>query len=173
MSPMSHQAPGAPAPARRRHLAHLLHRHLGHLGLGAGLLHHRGGLGRVSHPHTAVNALKRRGSVTFRRSDPVVKQENKELSPGTRTRTRRPAQPPYFSFFLGRMLGGVATGILPAVGGAGVQPGVVLPADHLVAVVLLGEQAEGGLDHPATQAQHLEVEEVEVVEEVVSRSATV
>ena len=53
------------------------------------------------------------------------------------------------------------------------QPGVVLPADHLVAVVLLGEQAEGGLDHPATQAQHLEVEEVEVVEEVVSRSATV
>ena len=31
---------------------------------------------------------------------------------------------------------------------------VAHPADHLVAVVLLGEQPEGGLDHPTTQPEH-------------------
>ena len=41
---------------------------------------------------------------------------------------------------------GVTTGLLPAVGGPGVQPGVALPADHLVTVVLLGQQTQGGLN---------------------------
>ena len=31
---------------------------------------------------------------------------------------------------------------------------VAHPADHLVAVVLLGEQPEGGLDHSTTQPEH-------------------
>ena len=31
---------------------------------------------------------------------------------------------------------------------------VAHPADHLVAVVLLGEQPEGGLDHSSTQPEH-------------------
>ena len=45
------------------------------------------------------------------------------------------------------------TGLLPAVGGPGVQPGVALPADHLVTVVLLGQQTEGGLDDPTPQPE--------------------
>ena len=48
----------------------------------------------------------------------------------------------------------VAAGLLPAVGGPGVEPGVALPADHLVAVVLLGEDPEAGLNDAATQPQH-------------------
>ena len=48
----------------------------------------------------------------------------------------------------------MAARLLPAVGGPGVEPGVALPADHLVAVVLLGEDAEAGLDDAATQPQH-------------------
>ena len=43
--------------------------------------------------------------------------------------------------------------LLPAVGGPGVEPGVALAADHLVRVVLLGQQAEGGLDHAAAEAE--------------------
>ena len=48
----------------------------------------------------------------------------------------------------------MAAGLLPAVGGPGVEPGVALPADHLVAVVLLGEDPEAGLNDAATQPQH-------------------
>ena len=44
--------------------------------------------------------------------------------------------------------------LLPAVGGPGVEPGVALAADHLVRVVLLGQEAQGGLDHAAAQAQN-------------------
>ena len=48
----------------------------------------------------------------------------------------------------------MATGLLPAVGGPDVHPGVAGPADHLVTVVLLGKDTEGGLDHPTPQPQH-------------------
>ena len=44
--------------------------------------------------------------------------------------------------------------LLPAVGGPGVEAGVALAADHLVRVVLLRQQAQGRLDHAASQAQH-------------------
>jgi len=44
----------------------------------------------------------------------------------------------------------VGLSILP-----GVKPGVALPADDLVAVVLLGQQAQGGFDHSTAQAQNL------------------
>ena len=83
-------------------------------------------------------------------------------------------------FLLGSEVVAVTAGLLPAVGGPGVEPGValpadhlqystvqyrtvlystgqystVLPADHLVAVVLLGEDAEAGLDDATTQPQH-------------------
>ena len=56
---------------------------------------------------------------------------------------------------LGSQLGGVTTCLLTAVGSPGVEPGVALPADHLVAVVLLGQQTQGGLDDSSTQTQHL------------------
>ena len=55
---------------------------------------------------------------------------------------------------LGSEVVAVAAGLLPAVGGPGVEPGVALPADHLVAVVLLGEDPEAGLNDAATQPQH-------------------
>lgn len=45
---------------------------------------------------------------------------------------------------LGAQVVGVA-GLLAAAHGAGVQARVALPADHLVAVVLLHQLAEGGL----------------------------
>ena len=48
----------------------------------------------------------------------------------------------------------MTTGLLPAVGGPGVQPGVALPADHLVAVILLCHQSHGGLDTTSPQPQH-------------------
>jgi hypothetical protein len=57
---------------------------------------------------------------------------------------------------LGSEVGGVSTCLLAAVGGPGVEPGVALPADHLVAVVLLGQQTQGGLDNSSTQTEHLE-----------------
>ena len=55
---------------------------------------------------------------------------------------------------LGPQVGAVAAGLLPAVGGPGVQPGVALPADHLVAVVPLGQDTEGGLDDSSSQSEH-------------------
>ena len=48
----------------------------------------------------------------------------------------------------------MSAGLLAAVGGAGVEAGVALAADHLVGVVLLGQDAEGGLDHTTTEAEH-------------------
>merc|ERR1719225_1709157 len=49
---------------------------------------------------------------------------------------------------------GMTTCLLPTIGGPGVQPGIALPADHLVAVILLGKDTEGGLDYPTPQPQH-------------------
>ena len=43
---------------------------------------------------------------------------------------------------------------LATVGGSRMKASVAHPADHLVAVVLLGEQPEGGLDHSTTQPEH-------------------
>ena len=51
-------------------------------------------------------------------------------------------------------LAGVPAGLLPAVSCPGVKPGVALPADHLVTVVLLGQQAKGGLNDPTPQPEH-------------------
>ena len=48
----------------------------------------------------------------------------------------------------------VAALALAAVGSPGVEAGVALAADHLVAVVLLGEDAQRGLDDTAPQPQH-------------------
>ena len=47
----------------------------------------------------------------------------------------------------------MAAGLLAAVGGPGVEPGVAHPADHLVAVVLLGEDPQGGLDDASPQPE--------------------
>ena len=44
--------------------------------------------------------------------------------------------------------------LLPAVGGPGVEPGVAHAADHLVAVVLLGQDPQRRLDDSTTQSQH-------------------
>ena len=48
----------------------------------------------------------------------------------------------------------MTTGLLPTVGGPGVEPGVALPADHLVAVVPLGQDTQGGLEDASSQPQH-------------------
>merc|ERR1712122_137611 len=55
---------------------------------------------------------------------------------------------------LGADVGGVPTGLFAAVGSTGVQPGIALPADHLVTVVLLGKKPERGLDDSTTQTKH-------------------
>merc|ERR1719220_1758024 len=44
--------------------------------------------------------------------------------------------------------------LLPAVDGPGVEPGVADAADHLVAVVLLGQDPQAGLDHAAPESEH-------------------
>jgi len=48
----------------------------------------------------------------------------------------------------------VATRALAAVDGTGVQAGVALAADHLVAVVLGCQDAQGRLDDASSQAKH-------------------
>ena len=55
---------------------------------------------------------------------------------------------------LGSQVRAVTTGLLPAVGGPGVEPGVALPADHLVAVVPLGQDTQGRLDDSSSQSEH-------------------
>jgi len=56
------------------------------------------------------------------------------------------------------LLGAKAVGVpalfLPTVHGTRVEAGVANPADHLVAVILGREQAEGRLDHAAAQPEH-------------------
>jgi len=47
----------------------------------------------------------------------------------------------------------VTTALLSAVGSPGVETSVALAADHLVAVVLLGQDAERGLDHTTTETE--------------------
>lgn len=44
--------------------------------------------------------------------------------------------------------------LLVAVDSTGVQVGITLAADHLVAVVLLGKLAEGGIDDASLQKKH-------------------
>merc|ERR1719433_2162318 len=70
---------------------------------------------------------------------------------------------------LGPQVGAVATGLLPAVGSPGVEPGVALPADHLVAVVPLGQDTQGGLDDSSSQSEH-EVEGGLLLDVVVGQS---
>ena len=55
---------------------------------------------------------------------------------------------------LGSEVGAVTTGLLPTVGGPGVEPGVALPADHLVTVVPLGQDTEGGLGDSSSEPEH-------------------
>ena len=66
----------------------------------------------------------------------------------------------------------MATGLLPAVGSPGVKPGVALPADHLVAVVPLSQDAEGGLDDSSSQSEH-QVEGGLLLDVVVRQSPSV
>ena len=47
----------------------------------------------------------------------------------------------------------MAAALLPAVGGPGVEPGVALAADHLVRIVLLGQEPEGGLDDASPEPE--------------------
>ena len=55
---------------------------------------------------------------------------------------------------LGSDVGGVTTLFLAAVGCPGMKSGVTLAANHLVGVVLLSQQTEGGLDDTTTKTQH-------------------
>lgn len=55
---------------------------------------------------------------------------------------------------LGAEVVGVSTLLLAAVGCSGVKTGIALSADHLVAVVLHGQNTEGGLNDTTTQTEH-------------------
>ena len=55
---------------------------------------------------------------------------------------------------LGSEVVAVSALLLPAVDGPGVEPGVAHAADHLVAVVLLGQDPQGRLDDSSSQSQH-------------------
>ena len=55
---------------------------------------------------------------------------------------------------LGPNVGGVSAGLLAAIGGPGVEPCVALAADHLVGVILLGQDAQGWLDDAAAETEH-------------------
>ncbi len=55
---------------------------------------------------------------------------------------------------LGSDVGSVTALLLAAVGGPGMKSGVTLAANHLVGVVLLSQQTEGGLDDTTTETQH-------------------
>ena len=61
--------------------------------------------------------------------------------------------PDLLELLLGSEVVAVAARLLPAVGGPGVEPGVALPADHLVAVVPLGQDTQGGLDDSSPQSE--------------------
>ena len=58
-----------------------------------------------------------------------------------------------FELLLGAELAGVAALLLSAVGGTGGKSGVALAADGLLAVVLLGEESEGGVVNTATKTE--------------------
>lgn len=49
----------------------------------------------------------------------------------------------------------MATGLLPAVGGPRGEPGVAPTANHLVTVVLLGEDTQRRLNDTTTKTEHL------------------
>merc|ERR1719481_572762 len=49
---------------------------------------------------------------------------------------------------------GMSASLLPAVSSPWVQPGIALPTDHLVTVVLLCQDTERGFNHPTSQPQH-------------------
>lgn len=55
---------------------------------------------------------------------------------------------------LGSDVGGVSAGLLPAIGGSGVETSVALAANHLVGVVLLGQNPQRGLNDTTTQTEH-------------------
>jgi len=66
----------------------------------------------------------------------------------------------------------VSTLLLPAVDGPGVEPGVAHAADHLVAVVLLGQDPQAGLDHSSSQSQH-QVEGGLLLDVVIRKGSTI
>lgn len=66
----------------------------------------------------------------------------------------------------------MATLLLAAVGGTWVQTSVALAADHLVAVVLLGENTQRGLNDTTTQAEH-QVQGRLLLDVVVRQSAAI
>ena len=53
---------------------------------------------------------------------------------------------------LGSEVVAMSTLLLPAVDGPGMEPGVAHAADHLVAVVLLGQDPQAGLDNSSSQS---------------------
>ena len=59
-----------------------------------------------------------------------------------------------FQLLLGAQVVGVSTLGLAAVSGPRVETGVTLAADHLVAVVLHGQDTERRLNDTTTQTQH-------------------
>merc|ERR1719278_80189 len=82
------------------------------------------------------------------------------------------ADNPLLQLLLGSQVGAVTTRLLPAVGGPGVEPGVALPADHLVAVVPLGQDTQGRLDDSSPQSEH-QVEGGLLLDVVVRQSPSV
>lgn len=55
---------------------------------------------------------------------------------------------------LGAEVVGVSTLLLAAVGSSGVKTGIALSANHLVTVVLHGQDAESGFNNTTSEAKH-------------------
>ena len=77
-----------------------------------------------------------------------------------------------FQLLLQAEVAGVAALLLAAVDGTGVQTSIALAADHLLAVVLHGQQTQRGLNHTTTQTEH-KVKSGLLLDVVVGQSATI
>merc|ERR1712002_387440 len=72
----------------------------------------------------------------------------------TRRRSANPASCILLQLLLGAKVVGVSAASLPAIGGSWWEPGVAFAANHLLAVVLLGQHAEGRLDDATSETQN-------------------
>lgn len=79
---------------------------------------------------------------------------------------------PLLQLLLGPQIIGMSTLLLPTICRTWMQPGVALAANHLVTIILLGQDPERGLDDAASQSQN-EMERRFLLDVVVRQSAAI
>lgn len=72
--------------------------------------------------------------------------------PSTKEQVRRSRS--LLQLLLGADVVGVTALLLPAVGGTGMEPGVALAANHLIAVILLGQNTKGWFDDTTSKTEN-------------------